>query len=456
MSFFSGITSSLPSSVTSLVPSSVTSMLPSSVTSMIPGSSSSSSGLSVTDTMAGAQQAATDVQEGAKSAMSYVPYVLGGMVVLAIVILVPLYFLGYLTPKKANVNAPATIGQNIAPFKSGPSVEAFQTTIDSADETLINVQPLSIKDVGFQGPYPNGVFDPDAATAGALKAGFRFLMLQIDFMDSDKDSTRFAAPMVPTLLLRSPSGALLSTNSGSIAAVAKAIANAGFNPSTPNSTRPIVLYLHINRTPVSAVSDPNGYLAFLSKIAKDLAPLAPYHVGLTPMGNFTRQKMEGALLTTPLKSLEGQVIIMSNADTTLFRSKSSSIQQYNPSEDLDFWVNMRVFLDSEEDVYGITQLADPISPPSAVIVNMDRILSFSESKRSAFAAKSKQRYVIAMGSRTSNPTPETISLLINTLGVNSVPVDIFTETTDSILAITDQYAKKAFRPKPLSLQNIVQ
>jgi hypothetical protein len=60
-----------------------------------------------------------------------------------------------------------------------------------------------------------------------------------------------------------------------------------------------------------------------------------------------------------------------------------------------------------------------------------------------------------MGSRTSNPTPETIDLLINTLGVNSVPVDIFTETTDSILAITDQYANKAFRPKPLSLQNIV-
>lgn len=456
MSFLSGLTSSLSSSVTSLVPSSVTSMLPSSVSSMIPGSSSSSSGLSVSDTLAGTQQAATDVQEGAKSAMSYIPYVLGGLIVLAVVILVPLYFLGYLTPKKANVNTAATVGQNIAPFKSGPSVEAFQTTIDTADETLINVQPLSIKDVGFQGPYPSGTFDPEAATAGALKAGFRFLMLQIDFMDSEKDATRFAAPKVPTLLIRSPSGSLLSTNSGSIAAVAQAIANAAFNPATPNSTRPVVLYLHINRTPSSAVSDPNAYLDFLSKIAKALAPLAPYHVGLTPMGNFTRQKMEGALLTTPLKSLEGQVIIMSNADTTLFRSKSSSIQKYNPAEDLDFWVNMRVYLDSEEDVYGITQLADPVSPPSAVIVNMDRILAFPESKQKAFATKSKQQYVIAMGSRTSNPTPETINLLINTFGVNSVPVDIFTDTTDSILAITDQYANKAFRPKPLALQNIVQ
>lgn len=438
-------------------------MLPSSVTSAIGAvtgtGSSSSSGVSVTDTIAGAQQASTNAQAGAKSVMSYMPYAIGGLVLLLIVILVPLYFLGYLTKKKANTSTVAALGGAVSSFQSGPSTEGFQggppPSDTASDLTFINAQPLSIKDTGFEGPYPSGVFDPASATAGALKAGFRFLTLQIDFMDSDKDATKFEKPKVPTLLVRSASGSLLSSNSGSITEVAQAIANIGFNPTIPNSTKPIILYLHINRTPASPLSDPNGYLSFLSQIATALAPLTPYHLGLTPLGNFTRQKVEGVLLTTPLSSLDGQVVILSNADTSLFRKESSSIQKYDPANDLDFWVNMRVYLDSDEDSFGITELADDRNPPFAVLVNLDRILALSPAKQAAFAKKSSSRYVIAMPHRTDNPAPEVLNVAINTLGVNVVPVDIFTDTTEDILAITGKYSNKSYNMKPLALRNIV-
>ena len=441
-------------------------MLPSSVTSAIgaatgTGSSSSSSGVSVTGTLAGAQQASTNAQAGAKSVMSYMPYVIGGLIILLIVILVPLYFLGYLTKKKANTATVAALGGAVSNFESGPSTEGFQVgggpqpSESESDLTFVNAQPLSIKDTGFEGPYPSGVFDPASATAGALKAGFRFLTLQIDYMDSDKDATKFEKPKVPTLLVRSASGSLLSSNSGSIAEVAQAIANIGFNPTLPNSTKPIILYLHINRTPASPLSDPNGYLSFLSQIATALAPLAPYHLGLTPLGNFTRQKVEGVLLTTPLSSLDGQVVVLSNADTSLFRKEASSIQKYDPAQDLDFWVNMRVYLDSDEDSFGITELADDRNPPFAVLVNMDRILALSPAKQAAFAKKSSSRYVIAMPHRTDNPAPEVLNTAINTLGVNVVPIDIFTDTTEDILAITGKYSNKSYKMKPLALRNIV-
>ena len=447
----------MKSAVSAVAPSSVKSMV-----SSVTGTPSTNSGISVTGTIAGATTAAKNAQADAKSALTYVPYVLGGLIVLLAVILIPLYFLGYLTPKKANKGAPAAIAGANQGFQSGPTTEGFQTavmpppSIDPNDETLVNVQPLSIKDLGFQGPYPDGVFDAAGATAGALKAGFRFLTLQIDFMDTAKDASKYAAALTPTLLIRSASGALLSSNSGSIEEVAQAIANIGFNPTVPNSTRPIILYLHINRTPVTSLADPNAYLSFLSKIATALAPLTPYHLGLTPLGNFTRQKMEGPLLTTPLKSLEGQVVVLSNADTSLFRSTSPSIQKYDPSDDLDFWVNMRVYLDSPDDTFGVTQLPTPSSSPSAVVVDMTRIMSLSSNNQKVFANQSPYRFVIAMGPRSTNPTPAAIGTAINILGVNSIPIDIFTDTTEDILAITGQYSNLSFRPKPVALHNITQ
>ena len=311
---------------------------------------------------------------------------------------------------------------------------------------------MAIKDTGFLGPYPSGAYDVVTATGNVLKAGFRFLTLQIDFMDSVKDG-KFELPGEPTLLIRASNGGLLTSNTGSIKEVATTVANMAFRPEVPNNTQPVVIYLHINRAP-SSLKEPNSYVLFLSKIAAALNPLAPFHLGLTPLGNFTRQKMASSLLTTPLSSLEGQVIILSNADTSLFRTTSSSIDRYDPAKDLDFWVNMRVYLDSEADSLGITQAADPNGSVYAVVANLNRLLALSDSAASSFAAKAKNRYVIAMGDRITNPTAQQVDKAINTLGVNAVPLDIFTDATATVMNIVSEYANMSYHPKPVALRNI--
>jgi len=335
--------------------------------------------------------------------------------------------------------------------------EGFQATavpaqtITAEEVTLVNLQPLAIKDAGFTGPYPSGKYDPETATANALKAGFRFLTLQIDYMDTSKNG--YAPKNIPTLLVRGPDGALVSGNSGDIELVAKTIANFAFRPEASNYERPIILYLHINRAP-NKVKNPGDYIRFLSKIAKALNPLAPSHLGLTPLGNFTRQKLEGVLLTTPIHSFEGNTIILSNADTSIFRTKAPPAERYNPAEDLDFWVNMRVYLDSEEDTLGISTAAPSDLRVSAVVADLNRLLALPSAKKDTFAEKNKNRYSIALGSRLTNPTPADIDTSLNQLGLNAVPIDIFTPSNAQVLKLTEEYSHMPYHPKPVALRNI--
>jgi hypothetical protein len=333
----------------------------------------------------------------------------------------------------------------------GSRSEGFQNQSVPLRELLFfNTQFLAIKDTGFIGPYPSGSFNEESATINALKAGFRFLTLEIDYMDTKKDLSKYEVPGEPTLLVRNGSS-IVSENSGSIKTVADAIANYAFSPQVPSYTYPVIIYLHFIRAP-SAVNDPEGYLSFMSKVATQLSSLAPQHLGLTPQGNYTRQNLPGQLLTMPLDSLGGTFIILSNADTTLFRNKTLTNNKYKPANDLDFWVNMRVFLDDEKDSNGITQLSAKGESTHAVLVSLPRIISLSASKQESFAATGKKRFVIAMGPRTTNPTPAEINTALNVLGVNAIPIDIFTPSTKETALLLNEHSDMTYRKKPPALQ----
>jgi hypothetical protein len=162
--------------------------------------------------------------------------------------------------------------------------------------------------------------------------------------------------------------------------------------------------------------------------------------------------MEPALLTSPLASLGGQVIILSNADTYLFRTKSRAVHKYPPAEDLDFWVNMRVYLDDEKDSFGVTKASD--ETPSAVLVDLDRVLAMTPQEMEKFAMKGRKRFVIAMGQRTQNPSPKEVEVAINTLGINSIPIDIFTDSTEDVTSIVREYSSQPYHPKPTALRSV--
>lgn len=355
--------------------------------------------------------------------------------------------------------AAAQAGSEITgPTTGGGSLGETETTARIPPEeelTFVNAQMKTIKQAGYAGPPTGGKFDPEELTAQALKAGFRAFVLQIDSVQTGMDPTAFPEAGVPTLLYRGDDGTLLSANAGSIEAVAKMIASLAFRPEVPDYTLPVILYLHILAAP-SPVRRQEEYIRFLSRVARALNPLAPFHLGSTPMGVFHRQKRERDLLHAPIKSLEGQVIILSNADTTLFRAPLPGGKRYDPADDLDYWVNMRVNLDNEDEVHGIAKAAEDTASgglgPAAVIVSLGSIIRLGAAKRDAFATRGKSRFVIAMPGAMANPSPAELDRALKDLGVNLVPLDIFSVPLEESKKLVELYEGKAYLSKPAALR----
>jgi hypothetical protein len=344
----------------------------------------------------------------------------------------------------ANVPTAATNLPSVGTLKEGFAASTDSANINPTTLPLLSLQPLTVKQAGFLGPLPNGEFDPANATGQALRAGFRSFTLQIDFLDKRRDPAKYADVGMPTLLYRGDDGSLISTNSGSIGEVVKTIAALAFRPEVPNYTQPIILYLHILRAP-SQVKEQDKYLTFLSKIAQQLNPLAPNHLGMSPLGVFHRQKNEETLINTPISSFEGNVIILSNADTTGFRS-STLTTPFPPANDLDYWVNMRVYLNSEFDVFGIAQTPPAGVTPNAIIVGFGALLAMSPQRSEAFTAKAKTQFVIAMPSALSNPTYKDLGAGL-ALGVNMVPLDVFSDSLTNVKNLVRVYSNKSYSPK---------
>lgn len=311
----------------------------------------------------------------------------------------------------------------------------------TADTTLLTAQPMTIKHAALLNPTMDGT----QATMNALKAGFRTFTLQIDHLDAAKSG--FPAAGSPTLLYRDATGALISENAGSIEDVAKAIATHAFTPESPNSSQPVLLYLHIVRAP-SQIQSPEKYAKFLGSIAESLNPIAPVHLGMTALGDFHRQKQEGTLLTTPLSSLAGHVIILCNADTSVAADASK------PANDLDYWVNMKVYSEGTTDpkVVGVAQpFSASTGAPAAIVTDLKSLTAMTPSQSDAFAIKGKNRFVIAMPDVVDNPTPTVLQNALTSCGVNMVPIDIFTVPTEDAVALTAEYGNLSWPQKPAAL-----
>jgi hypothetical protein len=344
---------------------------------------------------------------------------------------------------------PAAAGGSIAPASALPSAPPEE------ELTLVNSQAKTIKQAGYAGPPTGGKFDPETITAQALKAGFRAFVLQIDYLKTEMDKAgAFPEPGVPTLLYRDDAGTLTSANAGSIETVAKTIASLAFRPESPDYTSPVILYLHLLATP-SPVRAQEEYMRFLSRIARALNPLAPFHLGSTPMGIFTRQKRERELLHTPLKALEGQVLVLCNADTSIFRAPLAGGKRYDPADDLDYWVNMRVYLGNEDEQHGVAKIAEKeeaTGGPAAIITSLDAISRLGSAKRDAFAVKGKGHLVIAMPGAAANPAPKQLDAALKDLGVNMVPLDIFGVPLEESKPLVAAYEGKSYKSKPTALR----
>jgi hypothetical protein len=135
------------------------------------------------------------------------------------------------------------------------------------------------------------------------------------------------------------------------------------------------------------------------------------------------------LLTTPLRSLGQSVIILCNADT-------SSSKDTDPSKDLDYYVNMRVW--REGPALGVTQKYEANGAPSAVVTTLSAIESLDEEATISLNSKSKNRFIIALPEAAANPTPASLTNALK-IGINMTPINMILETPDSAKKIAAVY-----------------
>ena len=328
-------------------------------------------------------------------------------------------------------------------IKKGPTVQKGPGAPDVETVSLINLQPITVKQSGYIGPLSAGVFNETTFATHALKSGCRTFVFQIDYYEgSAKDAKLFPAPNEPCLLSRDDSGTLVSLNAGSILKMSTAIASTAFYKSTPANTDPVIIILHGVRTPDPIVA-PKDYLAYCSKIATQLGPLIPYHLGLTTTGDYHRQALEADIFTKPFNAFEKKVIILSTFDTTLFRNVSKlNIPQYTPYNDLDFLTHARLYKE------GI--ISNTIHTYGRII-EIDTLVGLAPDDQANWVLKNKGYFTVVLPKLMTNLPTGVVDTLINKMGINVVPLDLFSFPVADTKLTLDIWKKKIWKLKPVAL-----
>lgn len=304
----------------------------------------------------------------------------------------------------------------------------------AADErALINYSVLTCNNAGYLGPYANGIFREDDAVRIAFRAGARAFVLRIDTVDETKD---------PVLVVRNNGGDKISNNVGSIKKTIDAIAK--YAPSGAAS-EPIIITLFFNRLPSG-----NAYSAesqrFMQKVASSLGSLKNRHLGMTPQGDFRRQGLGDKLFIYDRSEFDGKFIILTNADTKVFRQKPVTA-----SEDLDLWVHARLFAEITEKI-GITEVPRNAKMVSPRLETPSYFVNIPDERLPMAIARSKVEWTMAMDAATPSVSAsrQNLSIMLDKLGVCSVPVNIFDDNPTELLSgamAPDFYGIVSWRPK---------
>jgi hypothetical protein len=324
--------------------------------------------------------------------------------------------------------------------------------VSDRENCLMNFQPLTVIHPGFLGPVQDGVYDEKEGVSALIRMGVRSFILPIDYHDKDTMAKPFPDVNTPCLLFRDEGKTVRSINGGSIAKVAQAISDVAWNDVVIQKNDPFILILYFVRTPGQGTKE---YLDFLSKVAVDLAPLSPYLLGQTPEGVYNRQARQDQLLFINTQQLEKKLLVFCNIDTSGFRSAATDFKHtYLPKEDLDYWVHMRIFKQNQATPLGLTTLPGSGAVPRAIVEKTEyylRLPTDAASKKNAVDG-TKEKFMITLSSSGENPDAATATILLDTYGVQSIPL-LLIEYTPELQTLLSKW-KYAWRAKPKEIRYV--
>jgi hypothetical protein len=341
-----------------------------------------------------------------------------------------------------------------AEYKDKKSLK--QATQDQAvtdrENCLINFQPLTVIHPGFLGPLQDGVFDERVGVTAAIRMGARCFILPIDYHTKETMGPTFPAPNVPCLLYRDSGDTVRSINGGSIAKAAQAIADVAWSDIVSQRNDPFILVLYFLRTPEQQTK---AYLDFLSQVAVELAPLSPYLLGQTPDGVYNRQANQDKLLFVNTNQLEKKLLVFSNADTTGFRTANRDFKHtYVPKEDLDYWVHLRIYKQNLDSSYGVTTTPEASAMPRSFVESISYFTSLPSdpTTKKNTTDSTKQKFTIALPKAEQTPPVKQLETLLDTYGVQSVPL-LLIDYTPEIQSALSKW-KYAWRAKPKEIRYV--
>jgi hypothetical protein len=296
---------------------------------------------------------------------------------------------------------------------------------------IVNWRPLTVRMAGYLGgtiTVRDGVFDMNVGIQLALQCGTRCFIFDIDYLED--------RPCEPRLIHRDEQGVMRSLHTGSIKDGMDALHRMAFN----NNYDPVIVVVYLRRIPLGRKQQS----AFFRAIAAALNPLSTYHLGSTEQGNFHNCRSESRLFTSEITTFQKKFIVICNYNTNLLPHTS------NPKDNLDFWTNARLYVDpsGKSSSLGLVTTTVPEGQIAYVKIGATQQLlqvppdAPGAPSTTTYKTLSSNTFTIAMGSMEDTFTSAQMSTLLNTLGIQCVPLDILR------LASVKEHLKTLTNPIP--------
>ena len=291
--------------------------------------------------------------------------------------------------------------------------------INNTNISLLQWRPLTVRLAGYLGGETStidGVFDMVKGIKVALSLGARAFVFDIDYLE--------IKPCEPCIIHRDSGGIMRSLNTGSIYEGMDTLNNMAFQ----NNYDPVVIIIYLRRIPPGKVQKSS----YFNAIAAALYPLSTNHLGLTEQGNFHGCNSESTLFQGDITSYQKKFIVLCNYDTTLLP------QTKNPKDNLNFWVNARLFqheLSTSSSLGEVTMKISSGGVAHAKVGDTSDFLTTPDSTKTAtadFQQGTLATWTVALAPVDQVLDTNDLNVMLNILGVHCVPIDVirFGESED--------------------------
>jgi hypothetical protein len=283
--------------------------------------------------------------------------------------------------------------------------------INNTNIALLQWRPLTVRLAGYlsgENSSSDGVFDMVKGIHAALSLGARAFVFDIDYLDNK--------PCEPVLIHRDSGGIMRSLHTGSIYEGMNTLNDMAFK----SNYDPVVIILYLRRTPPGK----SQKTSYFNAIAAALDPLSTYHLGLTEQGNFHGCNSESSLFQGDITSYQKKFIVLCNYNTTLLP------QTNNPKDNLNFWVNARLYqheLSTSSSLGEVTKKISSGGIAYAKVGDTSDFLTTPGSTKTAtadFQQGTLATWTLALGPIVEELNTSQIHTLLNILGVHCVPIDV--------------------------------